>query len=74
MEDTTIHCRLEKRHQLRDGPEVEQRLLSHRWMGNLRELNNVVKRAVLLSTTEVVGMEQMPMGSPMPGPGEREMP
>jgi two-component system response regulator HydG len=30
-------------------------------MGNLRELNNVIKRAVLLSTSETVGMEQMPI-------------
>ncbi|MBK9194692.1 MAG: sigma-54-dependent Fis family transcriptional regulator [Flavobacteriales bacterium] len=43
------------------SPEVEQRLLNHPWLGNLRELNNVIKRAVLLSTTDVVGMEQMPI-------------
>ena len=43
------------------SPEVRERLLTHAWMGNLRELNNVVKRAVLLSTSEVVGMEQMPI-------------
>lgn len=42
-------------------PEVEQRLLNHPWMGNLRELNNVIKRAVLLSTTDMVGMEHMPI-------------
>lgn len=52
------------------SPEVEQRLLTHRWMGNLRELNNVIKRAVLLSTTEVVGMEQMPIEI-IAGPVER---
>ncbi len=43
------------------SPEVRDRLLAHPWMGNLRELNNVIKRAVLLSTTEAVGMEQMPI-------------
>lgn len=43
------------------SPEVHDRLLSHQWMGNLRELNNVIKRAVLLSTTDTVGMEQMPI-------------
>ena len=42
-------------------PEVSDRLLTHSWMGNLRELNNVIKRAVLLSTSEMVGMEQMPI-------------
>ena len=43
------------------APEVSERLLGHPWMGNLRELNNVIKRAVLLSTTETVSMEQMPV-------------
>ncbi len=43
------------------SPEVRERLLDHPWMGNLRELNNVIKRAVLLSTTDTVGMEQMPI-------------
>lgn len=43
------------------APEVSERLYKHPWMGNLRELNNVIKRAVLLSTTESVGMEQMPI-------------
>ena len=51
-------------------PEVDQRLLTHRWMGNLRELNNVIKRAVLLSTTGTVGMEQMPIEI-ISGPVER---
>jgi two-component system response regulator HydG len=43
------------------SPEVRERLLTHPWLGNLRELNNVIKRAVLLSTSETVGMEQMPI-------------
>jgi two-component system, NtrC family, response regulator HydG len=43
------------------SPEVHDRLLSYPWMGNLRELNNVIKRAVLLSTTDMVEMEQMPI-------------
>ncbi len=43
------------------SPEVSIRLLAYPWMGNLRELNNVIKRAVLLSTSETVGMEQMPI-------------
>lgn len=31
------------------------------WPGNLRELKNVVKRSVLLTTTDVVTMESLPM-------------
>lgn len=45
----------------RFAPDVLARLVSHTWMGNLRELNNVIKRAVLLSTGETVEMEQMPI-------------
>lgn len=43
------------------SPEVVERLRSHAWYGNLRELNNVIKRAVLLSTGTTVGLEQLPM-------------
>ncbi len=43
------------------APDVLDRLVSHSWMGNLRELNNVIKRAVLLSTGGSVEMEQMPI-------------
>ena len=42
-------------------PEVRDRLLTHSWIGNLRELNNGIKRSVLLSTSETMGMEQMPI-------------
>ncbi len=50
-----------KRNATSFSPEVHERLLTHPWMGNLRELNNVIKRAVLLSTSDTVGMEQMPI-------------
>ncbi len=35
-------------------------LRQHGWPGNLRELRNVVERAAILSTGEVVGIEQLP--------------
>lgn len=41
-------------------PAVEDRLTAYQWHGNLRELNNVVKRAVLLSTGDKVAMESLP--------------
>ncbi len=37
-----------------------EKLLSYYWHGNLRELRNVIKRAVLLSTTDVVTLECIP--------------
>ena len=37
-----------------------QHLMRHAWSGNLRELGNVVKRAVLLSTGELISVECLP--------------
>lgn len=42
-------------------PEVADKLTTHPWYGNLRELNNVIKRAVLLSSGNSIGLEQLPM-------------
>ncbi|MBS1945175.1 MAG: sigma-54-dependent Fis family transcriptional regulator, partial [Bacteroidetes bacterium] len=39
---------------------VEARLKGHAWPGNLRELGNVVKRAVLLSTGKLVQLSALP--------------
>lgn len=41
-------------------PAVEERLKAHAWPGNLRELGNVVKRAVLLTTGKLVPMTALP--------------
>jgi two-component system response regulator HydG len=43
------------------SPEVEKRLVAHDWPGNLREMNNVIKRAVLLCPGSMIGLEQIPM-------------
>lgn len=42
------------------SPEVLDKLTNYYWHGNLRELNNVIKRAVLLSPGEKVVMESLP--------------
>lgn len=42
------------------SPAVKKRLRGHSWMGNLRELNNVVKRAVLLCQQEEINIEHLP--------------
>lgn len=42
------------------APAVEERLTAYQWYGNLRELNNVVKRAVLLTTDDKVSVEGLP--------------
>jgi two-component system response regulator HydG len=43
------------------SPEVLEKLKQHAWYGNLRELNNVIKRAVLLCNTDTIQLEQLPM-------------
>ncbi|MEO8732809.1 MAG: sigma-54 dependent transcriptional regulator, partial [Flavobacteriales bacterium] len=39
---------------------VEERMMKHSWPGNLRELGNVVKRAVLLATDGMITMNCLP--------------
>jgi len=41
-------------------PEVEDKLKNYYWHGNLRELQNVIKRAVLLTTGDTVKVESLP--------------
>ncbi len=41
-------------------PPAMERLMAHGWSGNLRELGNVVKRAVLLSTGNTISLECLP--------------
>lgn len=40
--------------------EVQHHLSNYYWYGNLRELNNVIKRAVLLTTGQTVQSENLP--------------
>jgi two-component system, NtrC family, response regulator HydG len=42
------------------SPEVIHQITNYYWHGNLRELNNVVKRSVLLTTGEVVQSDSLP--------------
>ena len=47
------------------APEAEQALLQHQWTGNVRELKNLVERAVLVGQTRVLlphdlGLEAIP--------------
>ncbi len=42
------------------APEVEQLLLRYDWPGNIRELRNVVERAVILSAGDEVTVDSLP--------------
>ncbi len=41
--------------------EAEKLLLVHRWEGNIRELQNVIERAVILCKTNVITSEHLPV-------------
>ncbi|MCY7362060.1 MAG: sigma-54 dependent transcriptional regulator, partial [Ignavibacteria bacterium] len=40
--------------------EVEKKLINHTWFGNVRELRNVIRRAVLLSKDEIITKIDIP--------------
>jgi len=42
------------------SPEVKEKLLNYHWPGNLRELKNVIKRAVLLSRSTIIEVDNLP--------------
>jgi len=55
-------------------PEALALLVEHPWQGNVRELENVIERAVVLSSSPVIGLELLPetlqgdRTRPLPGP------
>jgi len=56
------------------SPDVVEQLTNYYWHGNLRELNNVIKRSVLLTVGDVVQMDSLPQeiiqaNNSMPAPG-----
>lgn len=44
----------------RFAPEVLDKLLTYRWTGNVRELENMIERAVVLSSTETISLADLP--------------
>ncbi|HSB53265.1 MAG TPA: sigma-54 dependent transcriptional regulator, partial [Gemmatimonadales bacterium] len=55
------------------GPEALERLLAHGWPGNVREMRNVLERALILARGQMsVGIEHLPGEfRARPGPGDR---
>jgi len=45
------------------SPLGERRLLSHGWRGNVRELENVIHRAVILASGDTIGPEVIELGA-----------
>lgn len=46
------------------SPEAERVLMRHSWAGNVRELQNVIRRACLLASTPVIGAEALGLPTP----------
>lgn len=42
------------------GADVEKVFLDYSWPGNLREMNNVIKRAALLTSRDIISLETLP--------------
>ncbi|MDE1177133.1 MAG: sigma-54 dependent transcriptional regulator [Edaphobacter sp.] len=58
-----LFYRAKQRHGLnhvRLSPEVHQRLISYRWPGNVRQLENVLERMLVLSCSETITAEELP--------------
>jgi NtrC-family two-component system response regulator AlgB len=49
------------------SPGARRMLVGYHWPGNIRELRNVVERAVLLSPTATIGEEALPLKVASPG-------
>ncbi len=61
----------EHRGQLKLHPEVMERMLKHTWNGNVRELENMIYRAVVLSEGTTLALEDFPVLALGPGSAER---
>ena len=72
--------RARKRHaieHLRLSPAVLQHLIAYHWPGNVRQLENVMERLVVLSTTEIISTEDLPpelTAPPRPAPFWLDLP
>jgi Nif-specific regulatory protein len=69
-----LACQRSQRPPVRFAPETMQRLVGHDWPGNVREFENVIERAVVLSSEAEIVPEDLPegLGTPAPAAGAGE--
>ena len=60
---TRSQCKQMSRPELEYTPEAQQKLLDYQWLGNVRELRNVVERTVLFNQQSVVGVDDLMLGT-----------
>lgn len=59
----TLFQRAKDRHGMENArlsPVVHQKLISYRWPGNVRQLENVIERLLVLSSSDVITVEDLP--------------
>lgn len=59
----TLFQRAKERHGLNNvrlSPTVHQKLISYRWPGNVRQLENVLERLLVLSSSDLISVEDLP--------------
>jgi formate hydrogenlyase transcriptional activator len=54
------------------GKHTLEQLQGYHWPGNIRELQNVVERAVILSETEIFDVDESWLNAESAGPSQRE--
>ena len=47
------------------APEAQKLLMRYHWPGNIRELENAIERAVLLTEGPVISVDDLRLGEPM---------
>jgi two-component system NtrC family response regulator len=52
--------------------EAREALLRYDYPGNIRELENLIERAVVLTRDDVIGVEDLPLALEAPAPGSGE--
>jgi DNA-binding NtrC family response regulator len=60
------------KHVVSFSPEVLRALTAHDWPGNVRQLENVVQRAVALADTQTIELKHLPAGLAGPAPAVPE--